>query len=271
MDTLTREDVTALTRHFKPNEHEFVRTYAYITEQAITARLDEVDPAWTLTILDTHQRNEQIIVTARLTIKGVSRDGVGMQKIERKETTDEKTGEIKPFESGEPEKGAATDALKRAARLFGIGRYLLDLPSGTNNIQAISRWLSGNGGSTKPTPPAPNIPRNPEPSTNGHHETEVNSKNTPALLLLNDLIESPDLKKWIDQVNHRRATVNALAKNGLFAKCETTPDMLAIVRMYIDERAKGTPQEKTADKAIDAVKRTLGMFASLNFETQESA
>lgn len=271
MDTLTKDDVATLTRHFRPEEHEFLRGFTYISEQAVTARLDEVDPAWTLTILDTHQRNEQIVVTARLTIKGVSRDGVGMQKIERKETTDEKTGEIKPFESGEPEKGAATDALKRAARLFGIGRYLLDLPSGTNSIQALSRWLAQNGGSARPTPPQPNIPRDPQPSSNGKHEPEVNSKNTPALLLLNDLIESPDLKQWIDQVNHRRATVNALAKNGLFAKCETTPDMVAIVRMYLDERAKGTPQEKPADKAIDAVKRTLGMFASLNFETQESA
>lgn len=177
MNTLTKDDVTTLTRHFLPGEHEFVRGFTYITEQAITTRLDEVDPAWTLTILDTHQRNEQIVVTARLTIKGVSRDGVGMQKIERKETTDEKTGEIKPFESGEPEKGAATDALKRAARLFGIGRYLLDTPGRVKTVDHIATWLKQqNTNGTHPTPPTQPTPETSQNGSNGSDHTPA--KNT---------------------------------------------------------------------------------------------
>lgn len=186
-DTLTKDDVVALTRHFRPNEHEFIRGFTYISEQAVTTRIEEIDPAWTFALLGTHQRNEQIVVTARLTIKGVSRDGVGMQKIERSERPDEKTGESKPYEVGEAEKGAATDALKRAARLFGIGRYLLDLPGNIKDMQSLSKWLaSQNTGSTPPqehavqagaggTAPTPAQPTPP----NGTHDAASDKPATP--------------------------------------------------------------------------------------------
>ena len=85
------------------------------------------------------------------------------------------------------------------------------------------------------------------------------------MLMLGDLIDSPDLKKLVPQNQHRRALVNLLAKHGLFAKCETTPDMMANVNMYMEARAKGTDKEKTQEEAIAVVKATLERFASLDF------
>lgn len=184
METLTHEDVTALTRHFTLNEHEFTRGYTYITESAVANRIEEVDPAWTWEIVNEWTRDNQAICAGRLTIKGVSRDGVGMQPLT---IVSSKDGKV--LEGTEPEKSAATDALKRAARLFGIGRYLLDLPGWVKELDTLDKWLSqqrsaqsSNGGSTQPTPriapPNPTgvpTPSNPQTSANGngsHESTE---------------------------------------------------------------------------------------------------
>lgn len=70
-------------------------------------------------------------------------------------------------ESGEPEKGAVTDALKRCARLFGIGRYLLDDPPKVNggNDAEFNKWLvakqkawaEANAPKTETVPPPPPV------------------------------------------------------------------------------------------------------------------
>ena len=112
---LTTEDLTTLKRPFARADHEFIRGFVYITEEAITNRLEEVDPAWMFIVLDVTTSGDNAVVRARLGVKDVYRDGVGMQKVNEK--------------AGEAEKGAATDALKRCARLFGVGRYLLGAPA----------------------------------------------------------------------------------------------------------------------------------------------
>lgn len=123
---LTAQDLTVLRKPFAVKDHEFLRGFTYITESAITTRIEDVDPEWTFEIMHVTTRDTQCIVHARMTIKGVTRDGIGMQVIQS---------------AGEAEKGAATDALKRCARLFGIGRYLLDLPSGINDEKALAKHM----------------------------------------------------------------------------------------------------------------------------------
>jgi hypothetical protein len=120
--TLTHEDVQLLTAQFDASDHEERDGRTYIRERAITDRLDAVDPSWTWELLGQPVwRDGSVIQSGRLTVKGVWRDGVGMESVRIT-----KTGS----EANEAEKSAATDALKRAARLFGIGRYLLDLGKG---------------------------------------------------------------------------------------------------------------------------------------------
>lgn len=142
---LTKDDVQILTAYFAPEDHEFLQGNAYITEAAITARIEEVDPAWTFAIMATQQRGEKITVTASLTVKGVSRDNIGMAEIRQSRDGDK--------EVNEPEKAAATDALKRCARLFGIGRYLLTLPRTVNDEKSLARWM--NGSTPSKATPAP--------------------------------------------------------------------------------------------------------------------
>ena len=126
--TLTKEQSDHLKDYFPVSSHEFLRGFTYITEESITDRLDEVDPAWTFERLSEFvYRDEQVIVTFRLTVSGTYRDGVGMDTIKKG--------------VGEAEKSAATDALKRAARLFGIGRYILEMKN-VNDHKSLADWLA---------------------------------------------------------------------------------------------------------------------------------
>jgi hypothetical protein len=77
----------------------------YVQHTDAMDRLEEVDPAWSAEVLQEQSVGDTVYVRMRLTVKGVSRENVG--------------------EGGDP-KGAYSDALKRCAMLFGVGRYLYD-------------------------------------------------------------------------------------------------------------------------------------------------
>jgi hypothetical protein len=164
---LTKEDLKVLQRPFAPNEHEFLKGNAYITEFAITNRIEMVDPAWSLEQVSLYHRPDTatnrpiVICTMRLTICGVSRDGVGMADVSMMKDN--------KGEANEAEKSAATDAMKRAARLFGIGRYLLNLPDNVRDAASMTRYLGGQAQTpARPvTPPlAPQNAANGQPSSN---------------------------------------------------------------------------------------------------------
>jgi hypothetical protein len=156
---LLPEDVRALNAIFAANQHEFNQGFVYITERAICDRLETVDPSWTFILQSIQVRDTDAVVAGSLTVKGVTRQGVGMQKIMAK--------------AGEAEKGAATDALKRAARLFGVGRYLLDAPE----ERQFAGWLAklAKGDSPDAPTPAPD-----EPTVNGWTMAQAGSLTTEA-------------------------------------------------------------------------------------------
>lgn len=146
---LTKEDLQILRSRFAAQEHEFHRGNAYLTESAIATRIEEVDPSWTLEIVSKDKRDDIYTIIVRLTIGGVFRDGVGMASA----LFDKNTGTT---EVNEPEKSAATDAFKRAARLFGIGRYILDFPDDIKDMGALKRYLGE--GKQNPYSNAPKAP-----------------------------------------------------------------------------------------------------------------
>lgn len=141
----------ALRWPFRLEDHRFDTEYPYLTEAPICNRLDEVDPAWSWVIvsIDTREvvgsRNEfKITVHGRLTIKGVTRDGIGQAMTRQsKPKTNQATGELITDEVNSAEKSAETDALKRAFRHFGGGRYLLTTQkAGIKTKDQLERWLN---------------------------------------------------------------------------------------------------------------------------------
>lgn len=77
----------------------------YLQHTDVQDRLEEVDPAWRTEVLKEDRMGDLVYVRIRLTVKNVSRENVG---------------------EGSDPKSAYSDALKRCAMLFGVGRYLYD-------------------------------------------------------------------------------------------------------------------------------------------------
>lgn len=118
---LTREDIKILGAAFdektisvKIQSTNKDKTRAmlvlYLQHTDVYTRLEMVDPAWTCEAVDldksTGDNGTIFFCRMRMTIKGVSRENVG---------------------DGNDPKGAYSDALKRCAMLFGVGRYLYDV------------------------------------------------------------------------------------------------------------------------------------------------
>lgn len=95
----------------KPNKSGKVQAVAYIDARAVADRLDEaVGPgAWSFTYEPVLINKGDIqLAKGRLTVHGVTKEDVGTAS------------------NYDPSKGCVSDALKRAAVLWGIGRYLYD-------------------------------------------------------------------------------------------------------------------------------------------------
>lgn len=78
---------------------------AYVQHTDCYSRIEQVDPNWTSEITQVLPIGDTVNVRVKLTIKGVSRENAG---------------------EGDDLKSATSDAIKRAAMLFGVSRYLYD-------------------------------------------------------------------------------------------------------------------------------------------------
>jgi hypothetical protein len=91
-----------------------VQLVPYIDARAVQDRLDDVvgPGAWSFELEPIVIAGGELKVTrGRLTLHGVSKDDIGTAS------------------TFDPSKGCASDALKRAAVQWGVGRYLYDLPA----------------------------------------------------------------------------------------------------------------------------------------------
>ena len=79
---------------------------AYVQHTDAYDRLESVDPAWSCQVMTIKESADgNIAISMRMTVKGVTRENAG---------------------EGEDYKSAYSDAIKRVAMLFGVGRYLYD-------------------------------------------------------------------------------------------------------------------------------------------------
>jgi hypothetical protein len=162
MKMLTNENLKALAAPFPLGDHELRWDgNVYLTELPLLERLTDVDPNWefriTSTIVTDYNltRPDCVTVNAELTICGITRAGTGSAVADV--ATKDKQGKqlttpiIRALNNKEL-KGASTDAMKRCARQFGVGAYILRT-KGTNirNFGDFERWYKREfGGQSQP-------------------------------------------------------------------------------------------------------------------------
>ena len=114
------------------------RTFTYIETHSCIHRLNSATNGWDFHIKDVQWRNDVLIVQGELTIHGLgTRSGFGVQQVV------ERAGE-------DLVKGAASDALKKCATLFGVALELYGSDYEAND--APSAPQKGSQAPAKPTP-----------------------------------------------------------------------------------------------------------------------
>jgi hypothetical protein len=142
---LTPELVSLLNTPFAIADHEQREGsrgtwLTYITEEPLIVRLSAVDPNWefritNIRLLDGGAEPDVTEVFGELTIMGITRANVGTDAAKTEGVWEtgadgkrSKTGERVMSLDENSTKAATTDTLKRCARLFGVGSYLLSVP-----------------------------------------------------------------------------------------------------------------------------------------------
>jgi len=235
---LTPANVLALKAFFPIEQHKFDRGMIYIREEAVANRLDEIDAGWSFEVVAVDWRDPMhCVVTAALTIKGVRRENAG-----------ENYGQKKNAEN--VQKSATTDALKRCARLFGVGRYLLSAGK-IKDFRALKGWIGGQdyNPSTQlvgelTTESAQQHGAQPEPpaaSDNGDWAWPGAFK-APFGEVKARVMDLDDVKAH----PHANNILKKLGKAGLFSAQMSVDDILDVVRnreeLLADDEPKATPK-----------------------------
>lgn len=225
---ITREDFTKLAAPFSAKDHEFNRGFIYIEETAICSRIEEVDFSWEWKTISVTRENDVAIVVGALTINGITRYGTGQQVVQR----DAKGGES----VGEAAKGATTDSLKRAARLFGIGRYLLECPKDVKSEgKELNRWLASLNGFNAPQPSVESshkiverlvVPNTPTPPNGG-------SSNEPNWWLALKVYLKQEHGSNIEIIEKRLDSARNVLKQGVVGISSTLEDVLQAMKEEI--------------------------------------
>lgn len=130
---LNAKDMAILCYPFQPHEHKFTQGLAYIREDAIAFRLDKVDPNWHFNEPKFNVNGHSVVAVSSLRIRDVMRGNAGAGTALDTDKANQMADNM-----GNAFKGAATDCFKRCARLFGVGRYLLNAPK---EGPAFNTWL----------------------------------------------------------------------------------------------------------------------------------
>lgn len=99
------------------------QSLSYVSGSEYIRRLNEAfNCEWTFEIVEHQRFTSEVVVLGRITIDGVVKSAFGGSSIKMSRQSDE------PISLADDLKAAATDALKKASSLFGIGLHLYSQP-----------------------------------------------------------------------------------------------------------------------------------------------
>jgi hypothetical protein len=137
----------------KSRRGAFGQTISYVEGAEYVRRLnDAFEGEWCFEVVEHHVYDAEVVVIGRLSAGGITKMAFGGSSI----TTNSQTGEIVSL--ADDLKSAATDALKKAASMLGVGLHLYSDPP---RDAAPARRVA-----PRPQPPRP-VPSNGQPRGNG--------------------------------------------------------------------------------------------------------
>ena len=153
----------------KTRKGTFGKPFTYVEGAEYIRRLnDAFEGDWSFEIVEHQNLNSEVVVLGKLTCEGVTKMAFGGSKI-----TVNREGELGSL--ADDLKAAATDALKKASSLLGVGLHLYSEPT-TTSASETKRGSNGNG-QQRPSPQRGNGNGRSKPaSSNGGNGNRLTQK-----------------------------------------------------------------------------------------------
>jgi Rad52/22 family double-strand break repair protein len=141
MPTINRE---ALEQPFassliRSRKGAFGKSFSYVEGTEYIRRLNEaLEGVWSFEVVEHHVRDTEVVVLGKLTAAGICKMAFGGSSI-----TVSREGEV--ISIADDLKAAATDSLKKAASLMGVGLSLYSSDQPTENTTSGNSRRDGNG------------------------------------------------------------------------------------------------------------------------------
>lgn len=178
-------------------DRRFAFLVLYLQHTDVYARIESVDPAWSAEITGAHVLGDRVYVRAKVTILGVSRENFG---------------------EGTDYKAAASDAIKRAAMLFGVGRYLRDSEEAcveyVESRDKYRAWTKDDydGALRRGQPQVPNgADEPPRIAAGGPKRTKAELERAIFALAEELQVSRPELFRWAEEVTGKSPAKMATA------------------------------------------------------------
>ena len=125
----------------KTRQGAFGKELSYVEARHYIERLNEsFDGIWSFEVVEHEVRQDEVLVLGKLTAEGVTKMAFGGSAITRNRKTNE------PVSGADDLKSAATDSLKKAASLLGVGLHLYGDDSPQEPTYQVSKVQDGSNG-----------------------------------------------------------------------------------------------------------------------------
>ena len=102
----------------KTRKGNFGNTLQYLESSTVIHRLNEVIPNWNFKVIEHFQEKDEVVVLGEMSIDGVVHQQFGCSKVTKNKDTGAE------ISLGDDRKAAVSDAIKKAASMFGVGLNL---------------------------------------------------------------------------------------------------------------------------------------------------
>jgi hypothetical protein len=120
----------------KTRKGNFGNTLQYLESSTVIHRLNEIVPEWNFKVIEHFQEKDEVVVLGEMEISGIVHQQFGCSKITKHKDTGAE------ISLGDDRKAAVSDAIKKAASMFGVG---LSLHSNGSSHPPNSGNGNGNG------------------------------------------------------------------------------------------------------------------------------
>jgi hypothetical protein len=128
----------------KTRKGNFGNTLQYLESSTVIQRLNDVVPEWNFKVIEHFKEKDEVVVLGEMEIAGIVHQTFGCSKIAKNKDTGAE------ISLGDDRKAAVSDAIKKAASMFGVGLSLHTngnghRPSPGNNGNGNDHKSNGNG------------------------------------------------------------------------------------------------------------------------------